>query len=448
MPKTYKDYCHTAKNDSLKSSLPVLVKRPANSPFFKPLIQPKLTIGATDDPYEHEANVLADEIMGMKTNETEPAPSQSSLHTASMVQRMCTRCEEEKKKKVQMKAGSTAEGNVTAPSAVHDVIGSSGQPLAAGTRNFMESRFERDFSKVEIHNDSLAHQSSDDINALAYTHGNHIIFGDGQYQPSTDKGKKLIAHELAHVIQQGNDNTVRRQPKDKKEDDLEGLVRSSFILVKGHGNRGNSPGDTGIAYEGKAEKLGDMYRENKVCWEGDYVGVNIYFSTSPNSSDATPPRQIPPFVSAKLKYKEAEALLSYRYEGSDAKPVWYSGPAVDPSPYWYPNMQTFFVYPLNKRATLDIHLEMMDIEEDALQVYDDQIDFVKCGIVEKCYKDAVATDRWAVIPADGSPIHAASKKEHDNGPRYEIYKENGKESYFICLDETTRHPVTREGDEP
>src|SRR5665213_3706318 len=68
----------------------------------------------------------------------------------------------------------------------------------------MESGFGYDFSNVQVHNDSLAHLSSAEINALAYTHGNHIIFGKGQYQPQTSPGKKLMAHELVHVMQQGS----------------------------------------------------------------------------------------------------------------------------------------------------------------------------------------------------------------------------------------------------
>ena len=65
-----------------------------------------------------------------------------------------------------------------------------------------------EFSAVRIHNDGQAHQSSKDINALAYTHDSHIVFGSGNFQPDTESGKKLIAHELTHVVQQ-NGNSVR-----------------------------------------------------------------------------------------------------------------------------------------------------------------------------------------------------------------------------------------------
>jgi hypothetical protein len=86
---------------------------------------------------------------------------------------------------------------------VYETVQSKGHSLPEETRSFMEERFGYDFSKVQIHNDSMAHQSSSEIDANAYTHGHHIVFGAGQYQPATDLGKHLIAHELSHVIQQG-----------------------------------------------------------------------------------------------------------------------------------------------------------------------------------------------------------------------------------------------------
>jgi hypothetical protein len=113
----------------------------------------------------------------------------------------------------------------TAPTSVNDVVNSNGRSLDAGTRNFMESRFGEDFGDVQIHNDSSASQSSKDINALAYTHGNHIVFGSGQYQPGIDSGKKLLAHELAHVVQQRSaPGTV--SPKIMRKDDLAGRTES------------------------------------------------------------------------------------------------------------------------------------------------------------------------------------------------------------------------------
>jgi hypothetical protein len=117
------------------------------------------------------------------------------------VQKKCSSCEEEEKKTIDRKEISSSSGYNT--SRVEQALQSSGQPLQKDVQGFMEDRFGYDFSSVRIHNDSLAHQSSADINARAYTHQNQIVFGSGQYQPDTAGGKQLLAHELTHTIQQG-----------------------------------------------------------------------------------------------------------------------------------------------------------------------------------------------------------------------------------------------------
>ena len=160
--------------------------------------QPKLTINQPNDIYEQEADAVADKIMRMK--DVEMLQAKVSPLT---VQRKCAACEEEENN-VQMKGEGNTGGIITAPSSVSKVIGSGGLSLDAGIRSFMESRFGYDFGNVQLHNDSSAHQSSAEINALAYTYGNHVVFGEGKYQPNTNSGKQLLAHELAHVIQQGN----------------------------------------------------------------------------------------------------------------------------------------------------------------------------------------------------------------------------------------------------
>src|SRR6185503_12115366 len=91
------------------------------------------------------------------------------------------------------------------PAAVHDVLRSPGQPLDSSTHQFMQTRFGEDFSHVQVHTDAKAAESADAVNATAYTVGSDIVFGAGQYAPGTAEGKRVIAHELAHVSQQGGD---------------------------------------------------------------------------------------------------------------------------------------------------------------------------------------------------------------------------------------------------
>ncbi|HVZ52508.1 MAG TPA: DUF4157 domain-containing protein [Pseudolabrys sp.] len=85
---------------------------------------------------------------------------------------------------------------------MHDVLRSGGAPLDTPARDFMESRFGRDFAGVRVHTDAQAAQSARAVDARAYTVGGDIVFGAGQYAPQTDAGRRLLAHELTHVVQQ------------------------------------------------------------------------------------------------------------------------------------------------------------------------------------------------------------------------------------------------------
>jgi hypothetical protein len=122
-------------------------------------------------------------------------------------------CEEcrEKRLSLQRKKGHSRAGDqakLTAPPIVHEVLRSSGQPLDPATRTFMEARFGHDFKDVRVHTDAQANESARAINALAYSTGPQVVFGAGQFAPDTFSGRKLIAHELTHVIQQsGNHRT-------------------------------------------------------------------------------------------------------------------------------------------------------------------------------------------------------------------------------------------------
>lgn len=195
------------KNNQSGSIMTSNLHKDLGQTFF----HPKLTINQPGDIYEQEADAVAEKVMRTPVHENrffKPA--------VNPIQRKCDHCDKEEKK-VHMSAEVGASGGMTAPSAVNDVVYSAGQPLDTCTRGFMESRFGYDFANVQVHNDSAAHQSSADINALAYTHGNHVVFGAGQYRPGSDSGKRLLAHELTHVIQQKNMDTLQRKGKEEVE---------------------------------------------------------------------------------------------------------------------------------------------------------------------------------------------------------------------------------------
>lgn len=112
----------------------------------------------------------------------------------------CKQCA--KSKGVLQRAAVHEHARDAVPGIVYDVLRSPGQPLDASTRAFMEPRFRHDFSAVRVHTDALAAESARAVSARAYTVGSDIVFARDQHRPRTDSGKRLLAHELAHVVQQ------------------------------------------------------------------------------------------------------------------------------------------------------------------------------------------------------------------------------------------------------
>ena len=161
-------------------------------------LQRKLTIGASNDPFERDADQVADQVMVMPTN--------SNIgRTPPRIQRL---------------TGQPVGQTDTAPASVDRVLSSSGRPLEPTIRQDMEQRFGHDFSQVQIYSGLVAEQSARDVNAHAYTAGHNVVFGVGQFAPETHEGKRLLAHELTHVVQQsGNasDKMQRQSDDDKKK---------------------------------------------------------------------------------------------------------------------------------------------------------------------------------------------------------------------------------------
>ncbi|HEY2726318.1 MAG TPA: DUF4157 domain-containing protein, partial [Parafilimonas sp.] len=111
-------------------------------------------------------------------------------------------------KKINSEENNATELNDTTENYITALSG--GQPLNDEEKDFFEPKIEADLSGVRIHTDSAANESAKSLNALAYTQGNNIVFGSGQYDPETDEGTKLLAHELTHVVQQ--DSFIQRKP--------------------------------------------------------------------------------------------------------------------------------------------------------------------------------------------------------------------------------------------
>lgn len=152
----------------------------------------------------------------LKTNVRRKQPFFAPAKNITPVaQRKCAECETEEK--VQRK---TSGEDQTAPSIVGDTINSgNGKALDVNTKMFMENRFGYDFSNVKIHTQGLSAKSAESINAKAYTSGSNIVFNEGKYIPVSTEGKKLPAHELTHVVQQGTGSTAHHIQRAEIDDD-------------------------------------------------------------------------------------------------------------------------------------------------------------------------------------------------------------------------------------
>jgi Domain of unknown function (DUF4157) len=170
------------------------------------------TINQPGDEYEQEADRVSDQVMRMPELPTPQAGPGGAG---------CPECRAEppgqERARLQAKqTGPNDAGQAEAPPIVHEVLRSPGQPLDTATRAFMEPRFGHDFSQVRVHSDAAAEQSARDMDARAYTVRQNIVFGPGNFALGTHEGRRLIAHELTHVVQQ-NGGTVSRTSLEQGE---------------------------------------------------------------------------------------------------------------------------------------------------------------------------------------------------------------------------------------
>lgn len=158
-------------------------------------LQRKLTIGSSNDPLEAEADRVADQVLA--------TPAHSIVSSSPP--------------RIQRFTGQSTGDAGTAPASVDRVLSGSGSPLDLALRHDMEQRFGHDFSTVRVHAGEAAEQSARDVNANAYTVGHNVVFGVGRFAPGTHEGRRLLAHELAHVVQQsGVDGNCVSQSNEKR----------------------------------------------------------------------------------------------------------------------------------------------------------------------------------------------------------------------------------------
>ena len=223
-------------------------------------IQTKLRIGEPGDKYEQEADRIADQVMRMPESSVqrqvepeaeeelqpqlmeEEQEEEETLQTkplaeqiTPLVQRQTEPTEEEEEEEGTLQTKTTSGQTPTVSSSLQNHITAlqgGGQPLPDSERAFFEPRFGVDFSQVRIHADSQAAEVSREVNAHAFTLGQDIVFGSGQYQPTTSEGRRLLAHELTHMLQQhGGGLRVQRKPVTTPSTETKGSLIDCYIFI-------------------------------------------------------------------------------------------------------------------------------------------------------------------------------------------------------------------------
>jgi hypothetical protein len=270
-------------------------------------IQAKLKVGQPGDIYEQEADRVADAVMRMpepgvqRQVEPEEEEEEELLQTKPLAEEITPRVqrqvepEEEEEEQIQTKALSeqithlvqrqegeeeeiqtkplpsqTSEVVSDVEASINSIRGG-GQPLHESTRSFFEPRFGQDFSQVRLHTDARAAESARAVNARAFTVGCDVVFGAGQYAPGTSEGRRLMAHELTHVVQQMGDRIQRKlaidPPNDRFEQEVDGNGRTiTPVAVSITDNLPNVSTEVGI----------QIQKYSNTGWDGgQYVGLDI-----------------------------------------------------------------------------------------------------------------------------------------------------------------------------
>ena len=176
-------------------------------------LQTKLKVNEPGDIYEQEADRIADQVMA--------TPAHPAVSGAPP--------------RIQRFSGQSNGQMDAAPASVDQALASPGRPLEPALRQDMEQRFGHDFSRVRVHSGAAAEQSARDVNANAYTVGHDIVFGAGRFAPGTHEGRRLIAHELTHVVQQAGSGGAAPVARGRLQQDASTPAPVSMDLTKSSG---------------------------------------------------------------------------------------------------------------------------------------------------------------------------------------------------------------------
>ena len=246
-------------------------------------IQAKLAVNAPGDIYEQEADRVADQVLATPGQAVRSAPLQ-----------------------IQRLAGSSG-GQMEAPASVDRALASPGRPLEPALRRDMEQPFGYDFSRVRVHTGTAAEQSAREVNASAYTVGHDIVFGADKFKQRANEGRRLLAHELTHFVQQSGADAGRTR---HNNDNFGGATISQPVMEGGDVARcmQRQPASSSeIEMSGEWAFAAD---KRKRTWRG--------YARSLGKKDAARIRKSGKLssadreeVNAKLRFFEGDAMWSY-----------------------------------------------------------------------------------------------------------------------------------------
>jgi len=250
-------------------------------------VQPKLAVSSPNDPAEKEAERVSEKVMEMdddaKISDEKVDGADRDQGETEQVRPVPAQC-----------AAGTGVPEKTA-STVRSGIQGEGKPLPAATRAEFESKMAADFSDVRVHTGPVADEGARSIAAKAYTVGSDIAFADGNYRPHSTPGRKLLAHELTHVVQQGGAGTTpQRHNGDRVARQDDGETEKEIK---------NEEGSSG---GGKIEPSDEQVRDILVAMGMDSERANSLVLGGPDPDKCYPAPQgqglvVPPEVSAARK---------------------------------------------------------------------------------------------------------------------------------------------------
>lgn len=275
-------------------------------------------------------------------------PTRAGHFISPSLQRKCDKCEEEDKQNVQKKADTHVAAVPAHTSQFIQGLASGGHSLPPAQQRFFGKRMSHDFSQVKIHTGPDADASARAINALAYTTGNHIVFKQGTYNPETPDGKMLLAHELAHVVQQQQGLQRKEEPTTEKTEELPmeppsvlvGPVKEENTTHQGNCEGVSVQGETSANYRHRhsativpqaAKNCSGCADENCITSSGTITST---FTASPTVSLPSVPsglnecetNAVQTFINTTLRAHENQHVAAFNtYNGTVRTAYTYSG---------------------------------------------------------------------------------------------------------------------------